>query len=128
MASKTLRSLRRAYVDWVEEQVESFKETIPRSELLRIADEVVERLRMTRGGQYQLTELLLCGAMDRHIFKMLKLPGYRAWCELRRRAEASLIPDTLVMPEPPPQKVPAGAIAPATVVAQREAAAVACVV
>lgn len=128
MASETLRSLRRAYVDWVEEQVENFKETIPRSELLRIADEVVTELRMTRGGQYQLTELLMCGAMDRHIFKMLKLPGYRAWCELRRRAEASLIPASLTIPDPPPQKVPVVAIAPAARVVEREEAAVACVV
>ena len=80
MGSETPRSLRRAYVEWVEEQIEEFKERIPRAQLLAMADEVVTELRMDGGGQYQLTELLLCNAMDRRIFRMLKLPGYRAWC------------------------------------------------
>jgi hypothetical protein len=80
------RSLRRAYLDWVEEQLEEFKETVPRSDLLRLADEVVNELRMTDGGQYQLTELLLCTAVDRKIFRMLGLPGYRSWCRARRQA------------------------------------------
>ena len=34
MGSETPRSLRRAYVEWVEEQIEEFKERIPRSHLL----------------------------------------------------------------------------------------------
>ncbi len=72
-------SLRRAYIDWVEEQVEAYKDSVPRSELLRLADTVVEELGVTRRGQYQLTELLLCSAVDRKIFRMLKLPGYRTW-------------------------------------------------
>lgn len=80
MGSDTPRSLRRAYVEWVEEQIEEFKERIPRSHLLAIADEVVNELRMNPDGQYQLTEILMCNAMDRRIFRMLKLPGYRAWC------------------------------------------------
>lgn len=80
MGSATPRSLRRAYVEWVEEQIEEFKERIPRAQLLAMADEVVNELRMDGGGQYQLTEILLCNAMDRRIFRMLKLPGYRAWC------------------------------------------------
>lgn len=74
------RSLRRAYLDWVDEQIEEFKDTVSRSELLRLADEVVEELRVTKKGQYQLTELLLWAAVDRKIFRMLKLPGYRSWC------------------------------------------------
>src|SRR5215207_9618149 len=80
MGSATPRSLRRAYVEWVEEQIEEFKDRIPRAQLLSMADEVVTELRMDCGGQYQLTEILLCNAMDRRIFQMLKLPGYRAWC------------------------------------------------
>ena len=63
MGSATPRSLRRAYVDWVEEQIEEFKERIPRAQLLSMADEVVTELRMDTGGQYQLTEILLCNAM-----------------------------------------------------------------
>ena len=86
MNPQSPRSLRRAYLEWVEEQVEEFKDAIPRSRLLAIADEVVGELRLSRGGQYQLTEVLLCDAMNRHLFKLLKLPGYRAWCEQRARA------------------------------------------
>lgn len=74
------RSTRRAYLEWVEEQIEDFKDTIPRSDLLRLADEVVAELRVDPAGQYQLTEMLLWAAVDRKIFRLLKLPGYRAWC------------------------------------------------
>jgi len=83
MSHESPRSLRRAYLEWVEEQVEDFKDAIPRSRLLAIADEVVEELRLSRGGQYQLTEILLCDAMNRYLFRLLKLPGYRAWCQQR---------------------------------------------
>jgi hypothetical protein len=75
MNHESPRSLRRAYLDWVEEQVENYKDEIPRSELLRLADEVVRELRMTDSGQYQLTELLICHAMDKRIARSLKLPG-----------------------------------------------------
>lgn len=87
MSAPSHRSLRRAYLDWVEAQVEEYKESIPRSHLLSIADQVVSELRVTRGGQYQLTEILLCAAVDRYLVRMLKLPGYRAWAA-QRRAEA----------------------------------------
>lgn len=82
MKPQSSRSLRRAYLDWVDNQIEDFKETIPRSDLLRLADEVVDELRVTQKGQYQLTELLLCTAVDRKIFRLLKLPKYRSWCTL----------------------------------------------
>jgi hypothetical protein len=95
MGSATPRSLRRAYVDWVEEQIEEFKERIPRTQLLAMADEVVTELRMDCGGQYQLTEILLCNAMDRRIFRMLKLPGYRAWC-----AQHTARPEVISFPLP----------------------------
>ncbi len=83
-----LRSTRRAYLEWVEEQIEEFKDTIPRSDLLRLADEVVAELRVDPAGQYQFTEMLLWAAVDRKIFRLLKLPGYRAWCN----AQAQQIP------------------------------------
>ncbi len=117
------RLMRRAYLQWVEEQVETFKETIPRGELLAIADEVVRELRVTQGGQYQLTELLLCQAMDRHLFQRLKLPGYRAWVAQQKAAAASLIPADLKVPEP--HMVPVLRIAPAPA---RAAESLACVV
>ncbi|CAN5666959.1 hypothetical protein BH23GEM6_BH23GEM6_20680 [soil metagenome] len=72
--------MRRSYLDWVEAQIESYKESVPRSDLLGLADTVIEELRVDQEGQYQLTELLLCTAVDRKIFRLLRLPGYRSWC------------------------------------------------
>lgn len=63
----------------MEDQVESFKESISRNELLALADDVVTDLRINTRGQYQLTEVLLTEAVDRHIIRLLKLPSYRAW-------------------------------------------------
>lgn len=79
MQLESSRSLRRTYLEWVEEQIECYKESVPRGELLSLADEVIRELEINQQGQYQLTELLLCTAVDRKIFRLLKLPGYRAW-------------------------------------------------
>ena len=113
MTRPSPRSLRRAYVDWVEEQIEAFKDTIPRGELLSLADEVVSGLRVNKDGQYQLTEILLCNAMDRRIFRMLKLPGYRAWRTqtlAAMEAGATLVsfplPERLLAAPPPPVTPP----------------------
>lgn len=120
MGSATPRSLRRAYVEWVEEQIEEFKERIPRAQLLAMADEVVTELRVDGGGQYQLTELLLCNAMDRRIFRMLKLPGYRAW-----RAQHTARTEVISFPLPDrfvsgPVAAPVAAPRPARVAAEQE--------
>jgi hypothetical protein len=105
MNPQSPRSLRRAYLEWVEEQVEEFKDAIPRSRLLDIADDVVGHLQLSSGGQYQLTEVLLCDAMNRHLFRLLKLPGYRAWCEQQATAgdapgEVRVIPFRELAPPP----------------------------
>jgi hypothetical protein len=89
MHSESPRSLRRAYVDWVEAQIEEYKDRIPRSELLALADEVIRDLQMAPDGQYQLTEILLWHAIDRRLFKTLRLPGYRAWAAQRAAKEAA---------------------------------------
>jgi hypothetical protein len=73
------RSLRRTYLEWVDEQIEEYKDLVPRSELLLLADRVIEEQRVNQQGQYQITEVLLCEAVDRAIFRILKLPSYRTW-------------------------------------------------
>lgn len=83
MQLQTSGSLRHAYADWVDERIEEYKEAISRADLLRLADDVIEELRVSHEGQYQLTELLLLEAVDRRIFRLLRLPGYRAWCSAR---------------------------------------------
>lgn len=99
-------SLRRLYLEWVEEQLEEFKDSVPRSELLDIADEVVANLQVNGKGQYQLTELLLLEEVDRTLFRRLKLPGFRAWvAEYREtaRREPGL---TVTSVREPPTRMP----------------------
>jgi len=101
MPRNSAPSLRQLYQQWVEDQIEEYKDSVPRSDLLRLADEVVEDLRMNPRGQYQLTELLLCTAVDRKIFHLLELPGYRTWSNARRSASRPRLPT-----EPHPDTVP----------------------
>ncbi len=90
----------------MEEQVEAFKDSVPRSDLLRLADEVVNELRVSQEGQYQLTEILLCAAIDRRIVRMLKLPGYRAWsAERQQRARVRVRVAAPAPPEAPSRPV-----------------------
>ena len=98
-------SLRRLYLAWVEEQIEEFKDSIPRSELLCLADEVVVNLDVNRRGQYQLTELLLVEEVDRAIFRKLKLPRYAVWsaCYLESLSQE---PPEKESPEEEPIEVP----------------------
>jgi hypothetical protein len=84
MPNESSSTLRRQYLEWVEEQIEEYKDSVSRADLLRLAEEVCEDLGQDAEGQYQLTEVLLCTAVDRKIFRMLKLPGYRAWRMARR--------------------------------------------
>lgn len=84
MPRNSAPSLRQVYEQWVEDQIEEYKDSVPRADLLRLADEVCEQLRINQRGQYQLTEMLLCTAVDRKIFKLLGLPGYRTWSRARR--------------------------------------------
>lgn len=86
LGSSSANYRRREYLEWVEDQIEAYKESISRAELLEVADEVVAELRVNTRGQYQLTEVLLSEAVDRYIFRMLKLPTYRRWREDRVRA------------------------------------------
>jgi hypothetical protein len=80
MANRPARSLKHEYELFVEEEIENYKESIPRSALLSIGDEAVAVL--TEQPQLVLTELLLAEEVDRLIFRRLRMPSYQAW---RRR-------------------------------------------
>ena len=86
MPRSSTQTNREKYLEWVEDQIEQYKDSVSRSDLLRLADEAVADLRVNRRGQYQITELLLCDAVDRKIFNLLKLPGYATWSSARRAA------------------------------------------
>jgi hypothetical protein len=80
MANRPARSLKYEYELFVEEEIENYKESIPRSALLSVGDEAVAVL--TEQPQFALTELLLAQEVDRIIFRRLRLPSYQTW---RRR-------------------------------------------
>jgi hypothetical protein len=75
-------SRRQQYLTWIEEQVEDYKASIPRDDLLVIADEAVDGLFEDEAGQYPLTEILLRDAVDALIVRRLGLPSYRQWLRM----------------------------------------------
>ena len=86
------RSLKHEYELFVEQEIENYKESVPRGVLLGIGDDAVASL--TSAPQFALTELLLCEEVDRLIFRRLRLPSYDTW----RRRRIRLI-DELRRPE-----------------------------
>jgi hypothetical protein len=84
MSPRPTRSLRHEYELYVEEEIENYKESVPRSVLLSLGDEAVSAL--MKEAQLTLTELLLCEEVDRLIFRRLRLPSYQTW--RRRRLKA----------------------------------------
>jgi hypothetical protein len=93
MPEKSASSLRQIYEAWVEDQIEDFKDSVSRSDLLRLAEEACDDLRVNPTGQYQITEILLTNAVDRKIFKLLKLPSYRTWSRSRRNGSGPSLSD-----------------------------------
>ena len=77
MASRTARSLRHEYELYLEQEIENYKESIPRAAILAIGDEAAARLASEQ--QFVLTELLLLEEVDRIIFRRLRLPKYDTW-------------------------------------------------
>ena len=103
MASRPARSLKHEYELYLEEEIENYKESIPRSALLSIGDEAVASL--SEQPQFALTELLLAEEVDRLIFRRLRLPTYQTWRrrrlkllrEMRRPEHWGLHPDDLMV-------------------------------
>ena len=81
MSSRTARSLRHEYELYVEQEIENYKESIPRSAILAIGDEAAAKL--ASESQFTLTELLLVEEVDRIVSKRLRLPKYETWRKKR---------------------------------------------
>jgi hypothetical protein len=81
MPQRPTRSLKYEYELYVEQEIEGYKESVPRSVLLSIGDEAVSVL--TKAPQFALTELLLCEEVDRLIVRRLRLPTYTTWRKRR---------------------------------------------
>src|SRR5918998_6047289 len=82
------RSLRHEYELYVEEEIEKYKESLPRSALLGIGDEAAKAL--AADPQMGLTELLLCEEVDRIIRKRLRIASCRGWRRQRLKLLAEL--------------------------------------
>jgi hypothetical protein len=72
-------SLKQQYHEYVLERIEAYKNSMPRSELLRLGDEAYSELQATSEGQFVLTEVLMLDSVDRLIMKRLALKPYRRW-------------------------------------------------
>src|SRR5215471_7276138 len=102
------RSLKHEYELFVEQEIENYKESVPRSVLLGIGDDAVASL--SAAPQFALTELLLWDEVDKIIFKRLRLPSYETWRrrriklidELRRPEHWGLRPDDVLVRALPP--------------------------
>jgi hypothetical protein len=88
MAPRVARSLRHEYELYVEQEVENYKESIPRAAILAIGDEAAAKL--ASEAQFVLTELLLLEEVDRIIFRRLRLPKYDTWRRRRLKLHEEL--------------------------------------
>src|SRR5882672_2596167 len=77
-------SLKRQYQEYILQRIEAFKNSLPRTELLRIGGEAAEELCASSEGQFVLTEVLMLDTVDRMIRQRLALPSFRRWCKLFR--------------------------------------------
>ena len=84
MAHRPTRSLQHEYERYVEQEIEAYKESVPRSVLLSIGDEAVAAL--AKAEQFTLTELIVWEEVDRIIARRLRLPSAPTW--RRRRLKA----------------------------------------
>jgi hypothetical protein len=85
MPSRPQRSLRHEYELYVENEIEAYKESLPRSTILKLGDEAVGTLR--DAPQLALTELVVWEEVDRIIFKRLRLVSYSTWRRKRLKEQ-----------------------------------------
>src|SRR3954470_6588114 len=85
MAHRPTQSLKHEYEGYLEQEIENYKESVPRSVLLGIGDEAVAAL--AKEAQFTLTELIVWEEVDRIIARRLRLPSPTTW----RRRRVKLI-------------------------------------
>jgi hypothetical protein len=73
------QSLRQEYAEFIEQQIEEYKEQLSREDLLSVADEAVRELEVASEEQLVLTEVLVLEHVDRLIMQRLRLPTFRKW-------------------------------------------------
>jgi hypothetical protein len=81
LLSTPTRSLKHEYATYVDLEIERYKDSIPRHALLKLADDAVAS--MGTGAQLELSELVLCDAVNELIMRRLKIPPYDRWRRIR---------------------------------------------
>jgi hypothetical protein len=76
---RPLRSLREQYDLYIIDRVEHYKNSIPRDELMRLADEAMNGLGDDSEKQYLLTEILVADVVDELIKRRLGIPRFETW-------------------------------------------------
>ncbi len=77
LLSTPTRSLKHEYANYVDLEIERYKDSISRSALLKLADDAIAA--MSAGSQLELSELVLCDAVNELIMRRLKIPAYDRW-------------------------------------------------
>jgi hypothetical protein len=83
MPALSPKSLRYEYDLYVEQEIEHYKDSIPRTALLRIGDEAVTTMRQQE--QMLFDEILLWAEVDRIIRNRLRVPSFATWKRRRLR-------------------------------------------
>jgi hypothetical protein len=83
MPAYSPKSLRYEYDLYVEQEIEYYKDSIPRGALLRIGDEAVSTLRQQE--QTSFDEILVWAEVDRIIRNRLRVPSFATWKRRRLR-------------------------------------------
>jgi hypothetical protein len=110
MAPRPPLSLRHEYEQYVEQEIETYKFSLPRTVILRIGDEAAAALRARE--QTEFDELVLWAEVDRIIRQRLRIPSYTTWRRRRLRLLAryrcpehwGLTPDAPLVREITPDK------------------------
>jgi hypothetical protein len=103
MTQRQSHSLKYEYEQYVEREIEAYKESVQRKVLMSIADEAVRVLEAQ--AQFTLTEFVLWAEVDKIIFKRQRLASYKVWqrqrvkliAEQRRPEHWGLSHDDLVV-------------------------------
>lgn len=111
MRPKQHVSLRHEYEQYVEQEIENYKFSLPRNSILRIGDEAV--LALQAREQPEFDELVIWAEVDEIIRRRLRIPAFSTWRRKRLRliekyrrpehwgmaADAPLVREILVEPE-----------------------------
>ena len=85
---RAVPSLKQQYHEYILQRIESYKNALPRRELLQLGNEAVAEME-AEGDQFLLTEVLLTDWVDRLIYKRLRLQPYSRWSKQFRQLRAA---------------------------------------